>query len=173
MSRRALLVIDMLNDFIQEGAVLDCGPSARQIIPFVQEKIEEFHEARDLVVFVCDNHQPSDPEFDLFPPHCVSGTPGAQIIPQLEVKDTDIILPKKKYSAFFGTNLEEILQERQIGEVHVVGVCTSICVMDTVGDLRNRDYQVIVYRQGVADFDAAAHTFALQRMETIYGAKII
>lgn len=173
MKRRALLVIDMLNDFLQEGAVLDCGPRARQIIPFVQKKIQEFHQAGDLVVFVCDNHQPSDPEFKLFPPHCVTGTPGAQIISSLEVKENDVVVPKTRYSAFFRTNLEEILQENKINEVHVVGVCTSICVMDTVGELRNRDYPVVVYRQGVADFDAEAHEFALRRMEKIYGARII
>lgn len=172
MAQRALLVIDMLNDFIQEGSVLDCGPSSRQIIPFIQQKINEFHQSGDLVIFVCDSHQPSDPEFEMFPPHCVKGTPGAQIIPQLEVKDSDIIIPKRKYNAFFGTRLEEILKEKKIVEVHVVGVCTSICVMDTVGELRNREYQVIVYRQGVADFDADAHEFALKRMKKVYGAKI-
>jgi len=172
MVRRALLVIDMLNDFIQEGAVLDCGPSSRQIIPFIQQKILEFRQSGDLVILICDQHQPSDPEFTLFPPHCLQGSPGAQIIPQLEVKDSDIIIPKRKYNAFFGTRLEEILREKEIDEVHVVGVCTSICVMDTVAELRNREYPVIVYRQGVADFDPEAHEFALKRMEKVYGAKI-
>ena len=66
-----------------------------------------------------------------------------------------------------------ILKEKMINEVHVVGVCTSICVMDTVGDLCNRDYDVTVYSKGVSDFDIKAHQFSLERMEKIYGVNII
>jgi nicotinamidase/pyrazinamidase len=56
--------------------------------------------------------------------------------------------------------------------VEVVGVCTSICVMDTVGGLANRDYRIRVPRAGVADFDDEAHQQALQRMERLYGATV-
>jgi len=55
----------------------------------------------------------------------------------------------------------------------VVGVCTSICVMDTVGGLVDRDYAPIVPVRGVADFDPEAHEFALKRMKKIYGARIL
>jgi len=68
--------------------------------------------------------------------------------------------------------LNNVLKDHKICEVHVLGVCTSICVMDTVGDLRNRDLTVIVWKKGVADFDEQAHGFSLRRMEKIYGAKI-
>jgi nicotinamidase-related amidase len=54
----------------------------------------------------------------------------------------------------------------------VVGVCTSICVMDTVGGLANRDYRTVVPRGGVADFDVQAHEQALSRMDRLYGATI-
>ena len=60
----------------------------------------------------------------------------------------------------------------RIGEVEVVGVCTSICVMDTVGGLANRDYPTTVPAAGVAAFDAEAHRFALNRLERLYGAAI-
>jgi nicotinamidase/pyrazinamidase len=54
-----------------------------------------------------------------------------------------------------------------------VGVCTNICVMDTVGGLANRDYNITVPRAGVADFDTEFHEFALKRMGKIYGARIV
>jgi len=108
----------------------------------------------------------------MFPSHCVIGTKGAQIIDELPVEDNDVIIKKTRYSAFFKTELDDILKKKALTEVHVVGVCTSICVMDTVGDLRNRDYKVVVYRQGVADFDQKAHQFSLERMKKIYGAEI-
>lgn len=170
---RALFVIDMLKDFLNTDGALYCGDSSRKIIPFVKQKIEEFHINGDLVVFICDSHDPDDLEFKVFPKHCVTGTPGTEIIDELPVDEKDVIIKKKRYSAFYGTNLGRVLKEHKINEVHVVGVCTSICVMDTVGDLRNRDLTVIVYKNGVADFDPEAHEFAIRRIETIYGAKIL
>lgn len=170
---KALLVVDMLKDFVETGGALDCGEEARRIIPFVRAKVDEFHYSRDLVVFIRDSHRPDDPEFQMFPPHCVKGTRGAEIIDELEVRPGDVTVEKTRYSAFYGTELEKILRERGVAEVHVVGVCTSICVMDTVGDLRNRDYPVVVYRDGVADFDREAHRFSLGRMEKIYGARVV
>lgn len=169
----ALLVVDMLKDFLNKNGALYCGNTPRKSIPFVKEKIEEFHKDGDLVVFICDSHKEDDLEFKLFPKHCVAGTPGAEIIDELPVEEKDVIIKKARYSAFYNTDLDSVLKDNAISEVHVVGVCTSICVMDTVGDLRNRDYKVIVYKDGVADFDEKAHQFSLERMEKTYGAKII
>jgi nicotinamidase-related amidase len=170
---KALLVIDMLQDFIEKGAALDCGDRARRIVPFIRRKIEEFHRERQRVVFVCDSHRPDDPEFQLFARHCVKGTEGARIISTLPVEEKDIVIEKTRYSAFYSTGLEKTLRKHRVDVVHIVGVCTSICVMDTVGDLRDRGYPVIVYGDGVADFDEEAHRFSLRRMEKIYGAKIV
>ena len=58
-------------------------------------------------------------------------------------------------------------------EITVAGVCSSTCVMDTVGGLANRDYNIIVPRNAIADFDPASHEMALARMEGLYGAQII
>lgn len=169
---KALFVIDMLNDFLRQDGALYCGDTSRKIIPFVKEKIEKFHKSGNLVVFICDSHDPDDLEFKMFPKHCLKGTEGAQIIDDLPVDEKDVIIRKTRYSAFYNTRLDEVLEEHNIDEAHVVGVCTSICVMDTVGDLRNRDYKVIVYRDGVADFDPNAHQFSLERMRKTYGAEI-
>ncbi len=170
---RALLVIDMLKDFIERSGALYCGDESRRIIPFVKQKIDEFRGSGDLVIFIKDSHRLDDPEFKMFPPHCIKGTRGAEIIDELPVAEGDIIIEKSRYSAFFGTSLAEILQDRAVSEAQVVGVCTSICVMDTVGDLRNRDYSVTVYKDGVADFDPEAHRFSLRRMEKTYGATVL
>ncbi len=172
-AKRALLVIDMLRDFLEKDGSLFCGEKARRIIPFVVDQINSFYQTGEPVIFIRDSHDRRDKEFSLFPPHCVKGTRGAEIIPELPVKKGAIMVPKTRYSAFYGTKLAAILKRMGVEEVYVTGVCTSICVMDTVGDLRNRDYPVYVFRRGVADFDATAHRFALRRMEKIYGAKII
>jgi nicotinamidase-related amidase len=172
MARKALIVIDMLNDFVDPRGALYCGESARAIIPAVRRLMEDFSQRGDLIVVVKDTHRDDDPEFRMFPPHAVRGTWGGAVIPELPVLQNAQVLEKTRYSAFFGTPLENILKEYAPDEVWVVGVCTSICVMDTVGDLRNRDYTVVVPSEAVADFDPEFHTFALKRMERVYGAAV-
>ena len=66
---KSLFIIDMLKDFINKDGALYCGDQSRKIIPFVKEKIEEFHQRGDLVIFVCDSHDEDDLEFKTFPKH--------------------------------------------------------------------------------------------------------
>ena len=172
MSNRALIVVDMLNDFIDENGALFCGKTARDIIPFVRRKIEDYHSRNETVIYLQDAHDEDDAEFEKFPRHCVAGTWGSEVIPELAPGSADLIVTKKRYSGFYGTGLDDILVDRKITDVEVVGVCTSICVMDTVGGLANRDYSMSVAAQGVADFDQSFHEFALKRMAQLYGARI-
>jgi nicotinamidase/pyrazinamidase len=173
VGEKALLVIDMLRDFLDEDGALYCGESSRSIISFVKQKIQEVRAQEGDIIFIRDCHAPDDLEFQRFTPHCVVGTRGAEIIPELDVRPEDAQVEKRRYSGFFQTPLEGILNSKGVKEVHVVGVCTSICVMDTVSDLRNRDIRTIVYREGVADFDPEAHSFALKRMERVLGAQVV
>lgn len=172
MTQTALIVVDMLNDFIDEKGALYCGQNARDIIPFVRERLTAHRQAGNLAIFLHDAHATDDPEFEKFPPHCIAGTWGSRIIDDLAPRPGEHVLPKTRYSGFYGTALEKILAEYGPREVEVVGVCTSICVMDTVGGLANRDYRTVVPRAGVADFDPESHRFALQRMQRLYGADI-
>lgn len=176
MIKRILLVIDILHDFLNPEGVLYCGDAARGIIPVVQARIEEFAAAGEPVVFVKDAHAVDDVEFQRFPVHCVRGTPGAELI--TEVKDAAETAPrvlhleKTRYSAFYGTDLEQILKSLAVDEVHVVGVCTNICVLYTVEELCNHDWRVIVHRAGVASFDPGAHAWSLNQMESVLGAQV-
>ena len=171
MIRAALIVVDMLNDFLDQNGALYCGQSARDIIPVVRLRLEAHRRAGSLVVFLQDAHAEDDREFERFP-HCVAGTWGSRVVEALAPRPGEPVLPKTRYSGFYGTELEKILAEYGPQEVEVVGVCTSICVMDTVGGLANRDYVTLVPRAGVADFDAGAHRRSLDRMERLYGATI-
>ena len=173
MAKEAVLVIDMVNDFVSINGVLFCGQRAREIIPYIKRLIEKKRKAGATIIYLVDQHEPDDREFKRFPPHCIKGTKGAEIISEITPQSTDYVIPKRRFSGFFNTPLEDILREESIEVVHVVGVCTSICVMETVSDLCDRDYEVFVHAKGVADFDERAHKFALERMEKILGAKII
>ena len=171
--KKALIVLDMLNDFIREGGALEVGPSARAIVPNVRRRIEQCREAKGVVIYVCDHHAQNDPEFRMWPAHSVAGTEGAEVIPELERKASDYFVPKTSYNAFFGTDLEDILKEEKVTAAEVVGVCSSICVMYAVADLRIRGFPVTVPRDAVADLDDESHQFALRHMAKVLGAEII
>ncbi|MCL6580181.1 MAG: cysteine hydrolase [Firmicutes bacterium] len=170
---RALVVIDMLNDFVAEGGALFCGPASRAIIPFVAERVARARVEGIPVVYVMDRHLPDDSEFEMFPAHCVVGTKGAEVCPELDPKAGDVLVPKRRYSAFFGTDLDLHLRELGVKGLELVGVCTNICIFFTAADARMLGYRVTVPRAGVASFDAAAHEFALGQMEKVLGARVV
>lgn len=172
MTKRALLVIDMLKDFIEKDGALYCGEAAERIVPFIKSKIDEFRKEKSPVIYIVDSHDADDEEFKLFPKHCVSGTKGAQIIDELKSEDAKRI-EKKTYDGYYNTSLGEIFQKSGIDEVHLVGVCTSICIMETASSLAKRGYKIIVYKDGVADLNEKSHNFALERMKSLYGAEIV
>jgi nicotinamidase/pyrazinamidase len=171
--RRAVIVVDMLRGFLEPGRPLDCGASARAIIPAVRRLIEDEMARRTTVFWVADNHASDDKEFAMFPPHCIRGTAEAEVIPALaDLVDPANFLPKTRYSGFYGTNLAERLAGLRPGVITVVGVCTDICVMHPVADARNRDYAVVVPSDCVATFDPQAHRFALNHMRRVLGATV-
>ncbi len=171
---RALIVVDMQRGFLEEGHPLFCGQGARRVIGPIQELIERELASGSSLFFTADTHEPNDPEFAVFPPHCIRGTREAEIIPELQpYLKSGSLIEKRRYSAFFGTDLNARLKKLQVKELIVCGVCTDICVMHTVADARNRDYQVTVPERCVASFDPEAHAFAIKHMERVLGARIL
>ena len=75
-----VLVVDMLRGFLEPGYNLYCGDEASKIIPNVQRLLQHENQAGSQVLFVCDNHDPDDLEFQMFPKHCVKGTREAEVI---------------------------------------------------------------------------------------------
>jgi nicotinamidase-related amidase len=167
----AVLVVDMLRGFLEEGYPLYIGSEARGIIPNIQRLLERELARGARLFFICDHHAPDDLEFKMFPPHCIEGTPEVEVIPELAGYPGEVI-PKRRYSGFFETPLEERLRELAPEKLIVCGVLTDICVMHTVADARNRDYEVEVPVDGVASPDEAARRFALEHMEKVLGARL-
>jgi nicotinate phosphoribosyltransferase len=169
---RAVIVIDMLRGFLEEGYPLYCGIEARDIIPHVQKLLERELKQGSRIFYLCDHHVPDDPEFKMFPPHCVEGTVEAELIPELSRYPGEII-PKRTYSSFYNTSLDKKLKDIKPETIVVCGVTTHICVLQTVIDVRVRGYEAEVPVDCVASFDRKAHLFALDYMEKVLGAKLI
>jgi len=167
----AVLVVDMLRGFLEEGYPLYIGAGACSIIPSIRRLLEAELAQGSKLFFICDNHDAHDLEFKIFPPHCIAGTVETEVIPELAGYPGEII-PKRRYSGFFDTRLEEKLKQLNPEKLIVCGVATHICVLYTVADARNRDYEVEVPVDCVASLDEAAHRFALEHMDKVLGAKL-
>ncbi|MFB3093998.1 MAG: cysteine hydrolase family protein [Dehalococcoidia bacterium] len=166
-----VLVADMVRGFCEEGHNLYVGPSIREIIPRIQKLLREEKAKGSHIIFLCDTHDPDDLEFKMFPPHCIRGSEEPEVIPELQ-EFADEVIPKRRYSAFFETNLDERLKKLKPDKIIVVGDCTNICVLYTVADARNRDYAVEVPAECVTTFDPEAHKFALSQLKTVLGAEV-
>ncbi|GAI02701.1 unnamed protein product [marine sediment metagenome] len=91
MGKEALLVIEMLNDFIEVGASLEV-PAARKILPYVKRRIKEAREKQIPIIYICDSHRENDQEFEKWPKHAIYGTRGAEIIEELKPGKDDFIV---------------------------------------------------------------------------------
>ena len=168
-----VLVVDMLKGFLEPGYNLYHADS-RRIIPNALELVQREKAAGSEILFLADNHDPDDLEFQVFPVHCVIGTEETEVIPELaDYVAAANLIPKKRYSGFFNTDLAERLTALQPEKLLVCGVATNVCVMHTVSDARNRDYEVEVYSDCVSGPDPEMHRFALAHCQRVLGAKVI
>ncbi|REK62497.1 MAG: isochorismatase [Cohnella sp.] len=176
---RALVVIDYTVDFVT--GKLPCGEPAIRIEDRIAALTEAFAEAGDEVVMAVDLHEEGDPyhpESKLFPPHNIRGTAGRELYGKLNdvyrrLQDRIYWMDKTRYSAFCGTDLELRLRARGIEEVHLVGVCTDICVLHTAVDAYNKGFKIAVHEDAVASFNPAGHEWALGHFRNTLGAALL
>jgi nicotinamidase-related amidase len=171
--KEALLILDMLNDFVQKGAPLEV-PDARKIIPAVQREIARVRAAGNPVIYVCDAHAPDDKEFFKFgwPAHAVKGTKGAKIIDELKPVEGDIVIAKTTYSGFFGTSLDKTLKRLGVESLRLTGDVMHICVLFTASDAVLRDYMVTVVEDGCAGLSREDYDAALRIMRNVLGVEV-
>lgn len=183
VTKRALLNVDYTYDFVAEDGKLTCGRPGQEIEEAIVNVTKDFLEKGDFVVFAVDKHMKGDqlhPETKLFPPHNIEGTEGRDFYGALkdlyELNKDDLnvyYMDKTRYSAFAGTDLEIKLRERGIEEVHIVGVCTDICVLHTAVDAYNKGFQIVVHKEAVASFNPDGHEWALTHFTNTLGAKVV
>ncbi|MEH7479792.1 isochorismatase family cysteine hydrolase [Neobacillus drentensis] len=177
---KALINIDYTYDFVAVDGALTCGEPGQKIEGRMVELTKEFITKGDYVVFAIDVHDQGDqyhPETKLFPPHNLRGTSGRDLFGALkevfemnEQRENVTFMDKTRYSAFAGTDLEIKLRERGVTEVHLVGVCTDICVLHTAVDAYNKGFKIVVYKDAVASFNQTGHEWALGHFEQTLGA---
>ncbi|WP_202080555.1 cysteine hydrolase family protein [Caldalkalibacillus salinus] len=179
---KALINIDYTYDFVAEDGRLTCGEPGQAIEEKICELTQAFIDEGAFVAFAIDLHHEDDryhPETALFPPHNVAGTKGRQLYGRLEdvylthqAKPNVYYTDKTRYSAFAGTDLDLQLRARGIQELHLVGVCTDICVLHTAVDAYNLGYKLVIHQQAVASFNTQGHEWALGHFKNCLGADV-
>lgn len=180
---KALIHIDYTNDFVAEDGALTSGEPGQAIHDHVLALTKAFFEEGQFIAFTIDRHlkdDPYHPESQLFPPHNIAGTQGRELYGELEayfqkIKESDNVFytDKTRYSAFNGTELELKLTERNIKEVHLIGVVTDICVLHTAIDAYNKGFKIVVHEKAVASFNQTGHEWALAHFKQSLGAEIL
>lgn len=178
MGNKAVIVVDMLNDFVTGELA---NPRSEAITPNIARLLDEARRQGWLVVYGNDAHLPGDPEEKVWGPHAMAGTPGADVIDELAPQPGDVVLPKRFYSSFHETGLDSLLRQNDVDEVIVTGQHTNICVRHTSSDAFNGGYRITIPEDGVAMFEEPGMTDeeyrtlqrdALDYLKKVYGAQV-
>jgi ureidoacrylate peracid hydrolase len=168
-SRAAILVVDMLNEFLEPGGEMVLLEGRRVIEP-INRLLAASREMGMRVVWLCDEHPiPEDREFEKRVPHCIGGTWNAAIVDAMDVAPDELKIAKRRYSGFFGTDLDLRLREWGVQQVVVTGVVTNICVRSTVHDAYFLGYDVFVPEDCVSATSDREQASTLYDIDTHFG----
>ncbi len=151
---RALIIVDVQNDFCEGGSLAVAGGAA--VARSISSLLASGNHGYDHVVATKDyhvspgSHFADQPDYaNSWPPHCVAGSAGADFHPNLETEPIEAVFHKGAYAAAYsgfegvdddGTPLADWLRQRGVGEVHVAGIATDYCVRATAADAAARGF---------------------------------
>lgn len=154
--KRALLIVDLQNDFCPGGAL--GVKDGDKVVPVINQMMDQF----DCIISSQDWHPADTVHFEKWPPHCVAGTSGAALHPDLESAKITLKLLKGTdnkddgYSAFEATNtsLQAFIQENNIHQLYVCGLTTDYCVKATALDAARQGIHTYVITDAIAAVNA-------------------
>jgi len=170
MKKKAVIVVDMLNDFVTGSLACERG---KAIVPALVRLLEGARKKGVPVIYANDSHLKGiDLELRLWGDHAIRGTPGAEIIPELAAREGDYVVPKRRYSGFFQTDLRLLLEELGVGTLVLTGLHAHMCVRHTAADAYQWGYEIIVPGDGTDSFTEEDYLGGIKYLREVYGAKI-
>jgi len=196
--RPILWEVDAQADFMLPGGKLHV-PGAEKIIPNLNRLVKAARQGRVLLVSSADAHMPEDPEFREWPPHCVKGTAGAELIPEARAprllvipNESDFVLPdlgsykqilleKNTLDVFDNPNTHKLLAQLSASrktaiaggpEFLVFGVVTEYCVLRATDGLLRRGYHISIIEDAIQPLDAKKGRVILASLQS-RGARLI
>jgi nicotinamidase/pyrazinamidase len=145
----ALIIVDVQNDFCSGGALE--VPDGDAVVP----EVNRLADGMSFVVATRDWHPPDHasfaPQGGPWPIHCVQGTRGAELHPDVDTSLIDAVVDagyepdQEGYSGFEHTDLEQLLREHDVDTVHVAGLALDYCVKATALDAKLAGFDTIVH----------------------------
>jgi ureidoacrylate peracid hydrolase len=185
--RTALVIVDVQNDYAHKeghlGKKMGMGVQrARKILPTIRKLIDCCKSAGAFVVWVQSVRTDQNCEkarHKISPPRFADGwlggpkinTFGSQIIDEIKPSSPDdVVVQKWRNSAFFKTALEQILRNKGIDTLLMVGIATNVCVESTLRDAYFRDFDIVLVKDGCFAPSRREHLGTIRRVESSYGA---
>ncbi|WHZ00918.1 isochorismatase family protein [Neobacillus sp. YX16] len=182
----ALLIIDVQYGFTGDGPEdieeaiktypTSCGIASWEAIPHIRRVLETFREKGLPVIYTiiegskCSDNDRVAIKGQIFDhPLLLEGEKGTKVVEELAPVNGEVILSKKKPSAFFGTPLVSLLTAKGVDSVIVTGCTTSGCIRATVVDAFSNNYKVVVPEECVFDRGVTTHAINLFDIQQKYG----
>jgi nicotinamidase-related amidase len=184
--RMALLVVDMQNDFVREGAPQEVA-DARATIPVIASLLDLFREAGRPVIYTRFTAGPRRTLLWTWSPQCgpelrscwpgklreyadaPSPLEGHAVIDELAPRNGEPVVDKYGYGGFHNTVLESVLRAYGVAQVVVTGTVTQICVEETVREGFHRELEMVLVSDGVSSFDPELHAATLRNVAMKFG----
>ncbi len=158
----AIIVVDMLKDNFKREANLPITLEAVRIIPNIKKLLDHGRRMAWSIIFACDSFLEGDFIFGgRMKPHSIRGTKGAEVIGDLTPLAREMVLEKRRFSAFFKTDLDQTLRTLTVDTVVLAGVSTHVCVLMTAMDALSNDFHSIIIEDCCAAYSQEVHRVAL------------
>jgi ureidoacrylate peracid hydrolase len=183
IGRSALIVVDMQNDFCHDdGALAKRGIDVRptqDMAPRLVAFVDAARAAGLPVIYLANMHDSWTDSAawrrrfgSTSPEICRPGSWGAAFY-AVSPRPEERVVPKHRYNAFVGTNLDMILRARGLTTLIFTGVATNVCVETTARDAYVRDYQIVLVRDCLAGSSVEEHEAALRTLERYFSAAVL
>lgn len=174
MKKSALIIVDMVKDFTCENGLV-YYPQNKEILVKIKSVLDVARANDLLIIFLqhCYRKDKFDKNLLNMRPNCIEGSGGEDIDDSLEVDlEKDYVIKKRRYSGFYGTDLDLVLRENGITNTIIVGTKTNCCIRATAMDAYYRDYSVIVLSDCVATNSEEINQIHLSEIDRYIGSVI-
>ena len=154
----AVVIVDMLKDTLEGAHPMPIKELGREIVPAIN-RLTDFARGRSIpVIFSMDSFLPGDFIFQgKMKNHSIRGTKGAEVTDLLTQAETDIYSPKRRFSAFYKTDIDQTLRLYGADTVVLCGIATHWCVLSSAFDALSNDFRVVIVEDCCASFSREMH----------------